>query len=154
MLSSIIFAPILSQKKSYACFKPRLCTSVRSCLNALWTVLGKQPNFPPSFFSFLDYLLTSFFWKHSVFWARYGNLDFIFVQINTLDLVKFSWCCCRKRVLYAPSTELNLRGRVLDEVEKNSFLEFPGKGEHSRLLLLKTLCSNLGGFNEEFWLRG
>ena len=31
--------------------------------------------------------------------------------------------------------ESNLRDRVLDEVEKNSFIALPGKGEHSGPLL-------------------
>ena len=30
------------------------------------------------------------------------------------------------------SVELNLRDRVLGEVEKNSFIALPGKGGHSR----------------------
>ena len=46
--------------------------------------------------------------------------------------------------------ESNLRGRVLGEVEKNSFIALPGKWEHSRLLPLKTVCPNPGGFGEEF----
>ena len=44
----------------------------------------------------------------------------------------------------------NLRNRVLGEVEKNSFIALPGKGGHSRLLPLKTVCPNLGGITEEF----
>ena len=35
--------------------------------------------------------------------------------------------------------ELNLRGRILDEIEKNSFITFPGKWGHNRLMHLK-LC--------------
>ena len=47
--------------------------------------------------------------------------------------------------------ESNLRDRVLGEVEKNSFIGLPGKERHSRLLLSKIMCSNLGGFGEEFY---
>ena len=47
------------------------------------------------------------------------------------------------------SAESNLRDRVLGEVEKNSFFALPGKGGHSGLLPLKTMCPNPGGFNEE-----
>ena len=48
------------------------------------------------------------------------------------------------------SAELNLGDRVLSELEKNSFIALPGKGGHSRLLSQKTVCPNLGGFDEEF----
>ena len=47
--------------------------------------------------------------------------------------------------------ELNLGGRVLGEVEKNSFVALPGRGGHSRLLPSKTMCPNLGGFIEKFY---
>ena len=33
-----------------------------------------------------------------------------------------------------PNTELNLGDRVLDEVEKKSFIALPGKGGHSGLM--------------------
>ena len=46
--------------------------------------------------------------------------------------------------------DLNLRDRVLGEVEKNSFIALPGKGGHSGLMPLKTMCPNPGGFGEEF----
>ena len=39
--------------------------------------------------------------------------------------------------------KLNLRDRVLDKVEENSFIALPGKEEHSRLLFWKTMCPNL-----------
>ena len=52
------------------------------------------------------------------------------------------------------STELKLGDRVLDEVEKNSFIALPGKGGHSRLMPLKTVCPNLEGFGEEFYSNG
>ena len=48
------------------------------------------------------------------------------------------------------SAQLNLRDRVLAEVEKDSFIALPGKGGHSGLLPRKTMCLNLGGFDEEF----
>ena len=47
--------------------------------------------------------------------------------------------------------KLNLGDRVLGEVEKNSFIALPDKGGHSGLMLLKTMCPNLGGFDEEFY---
>ena len=37
---------------------------------------------------------------------------------------------------------------VLGEVEKNSFIALPGKGGHSRLMPLKTVCPNPGEFGE------
>ena len=46
--------------------------------------------------------------------------------------------------------ELNLRDRVLDEVEKSSFIALPSKEEHSELML-KTVCPRLGGGSEEFY---
>ena len=39
--------------------------------------------------------------------------------------------------------ELNVRNRVLGEVEKNSFIALPGKGGYSWLLPLK-LCGRFG----------
>ena len=45
----------------------------------------------------------------------------------------------------------NIRDRVLGEVEKNSYIAFPGKGGHSRLLPSKTMCPNLGEFGEGFY---
>ena len=49
------------------------------------------------------------------------------------------------------SAQLNLGDRVLGEVEKKSFIALPGKGGHSRLLPLKTVCPHPGGFGEEFF---
>ena len=49
--------------------------------------------------------------------------------------------------------ELNLRDRVLDEVEKSSFIALPSKGEHSELML-KTVCPQLVGWSEEFSRNG
>ena len=40
------------------------------------------------------------------------------------------------------SAKSNLRDRVLGEVEKNSFIALPGKGGHSKLLPLNTVCPN------------
>ena len=45
----------------------------------------------------------------------------------------------------------NPRDRILGEVEKNSFIVLPGKGGHSRLMPLKTVCPNPGGFGVEFY---
>ena len=50
--------------------------------------------------------------------------------------------------------ESNLRDRVWDEVGKNSFIALPGKGGHSGLVPLKTVCPNPGGFGEEFYSKG
>ena len=41
-----------------------------------------------------------------------------------------------------------LGGRVWGEVENNSFTALPGRGVHSRLVPSKTVCPNLGGFDE------
>ena len=40
------------------------------------------------------------------------------------------------------SADLNLRDRVLGEVEKSSFIALPGKGGHSGLMPLKTVYPN------------
>ena len=50
--------------------------------------------------------------------------------------------------------ESNRGHRVLGEVEKNNFIALPGKGGHSGLVTLKTVCPNLGGFGEEFYSNG
>ena len=42
------------------------------------------------------------------------------------------------------SAELNLRDRVLGEVEKNSFIALPGKGGHRGLLPWKTVSQTVG----------
>ena len=47
--------------------------------------------------------------------------------------------------------EMNLRDRVLGAAEKNSFIALPSKGGPSGLLPSKTMCPNLGGFDEEFY---
>ena len=52
------------------------------------------------------------------------------------------------------SVKLNLRDRVLGEIEKNSFIVLPVKGRHSGLMPLKTVCPNLGGFGQEFYSNG
>ena len=44
--------------------------------------------------------------------------------------------CYQKQPL-CPSTKLNHTDRVLHEVERNSFIALPGKGEHSRLMPLR-----------------
>ena len=54
-------------------------------------------------------------------------------------------------IFLGTGAELNLRDRVLGEVEKNSFIALTGKGGHSRLLPLKTVCPKPGGFGEEFY---
>ena len=50
--------------------------------------------------------------------------------------------------------ESNLRGRVLGEAKKNSFIALPGKEGHRRLMTLKTVCPNPEGFGEEFYSNG
>lgn len=47
-----------------------------------------------------------------------------------------------------------VRDRILGAVVKNNSIILPGKGEHSELLPLKTVCPNLGGFGEEFYSNG
>ena len=59
----------------------------------------------------------------------------------------------KTRPLYT-SAKLNLGDRVLDKVEKNSFVALQGKWGHSRLVPLKTLCPSPGGFGEEFYSSG
>ena len=46
--------------------------------------------------------------------------------------------------------ELNLRVRVLDDVEKDSFIILPGERGHSGFLLGKAVCPHLGGLGKEF----
>ena len=46
--------------------------------------------------------------------------------------------------------ELNLRDRVLGEVEKKSFIALPGKGGHSGLMPLKTVCPIPGDLVRNF----
>ena len=50
--------------------------------------------------------------------------------------------------------ELNLGNRVLGEAEMNNIIVLPGKGGHSGLMPLKTLCPNQGEFGEEFYSNG
>ena len=45
-----------------------------------------------------------------------------------------------KALLLCTGAESNLEERVLDEVEKNSFIVLPGKAGHSSLLPFKKLC--------------
>ena len=61
-----------------------------------------------------------------------------------LLLMSKTWplCTCPKS---------NLGDKVLDEVEKNSFIALSGKGGHSRLMPLRTVCPHLGGSGEEFY---
>ena len=56
--------------------------------------------------------------------------------------------------LCAPVLNRISETRVLGEVEKDSFIIFPGKGGHSRLLPQNTRYPNLGGFDEEFYSNG
>ena len=48
----------------------------------------------------------------------------------------------------------NLRDRVSDEREKDSFLALPGNRRQSRLLPSKAVCPNLGGFDAGFYSNG
>ena len=45
-----------------------------------------------------------------------------------------------KTQLLCTGAESNFRDTVLGEVEKNSFIALPGKGEHSGLVAPKTMC--------------
>ena len=49
------------------------------------------------------------------------------------------------------SADSNLRDRVLGELEKDNFIALPGRGGHSGLMPLKTMCSHLGEDNEKFY---
>ena len=53
-----------------------------------------------------------------------------------------------------PGAKLNLRDRVLGEVEKKSFIDLPSKGGHSRLVPSKPCVPTPGGFSEEFYSYG
>lgn len=58
---------------------------------------------------------------------------------------KLGLCACAR---------LNLRDRVLSEIENDSFIALLGKGGHSGLML-KTVCPNMGvRFGEEFYSDG
>ena len=57
---------------------------------------------------------------------------------------------CQKLGLSAPVPNRIMKTRVLGKVKKNRLIVLPSKGGCSRLLLLKTMCPNLGGFDEEF----
>ena len=52
---------------------------------------------------------------------------------ETLDMASHTWVALASACLYANS-ESNLGDRVLDEVEKDSFIALPGKGEYSRFM--------------------
>ena len=45
----------------------------------------------------------------------------------------------------------NLGDRVLDEIEKDSFIPLPGKGRHTRLLSQKAMYLNPKELNEGFY---
>ena len=49
-----------------------------------------------------------------------------------------------------PSAKSNLRDRVLGGIEKGSFITLPDEGGHTGILPLKTMCPNLGEFNDGF----
>ena len=49
---------------------------------------------------------------------------------------------------------MNLGDRVFGKVEKGNFIALLGKRGHNRLMPLKTVCLNLGGFGEEFYSSG
>ena len=59
-----------------------------------------------------------------------------------------------KACLLCTHAGLNLRNRVLGEVEKNSFIDLSGKGEHSGLLSWKTMHPNPGEFGQGFYNNG
>ena len=42
----------------------------------------------------------------------------------------------------------------MGEVEKNSFIDLPGKWEHKWFVPQKPVCPKLGGFGEEFYSKG
>ena len=46
--------------------------------------------------------------------------------------------------------KLNLRDRILGEVEKNSFIALPGKGGHNGIMPSKLLCPHLEGVVRSF----
>ena len=52
------------------------------------------------------------------------------------------------------TSKSNPGDRVLGEVEKDSFIALPGKGEHTGLLPRKTMCPNPRGSDEGFYNKG
>ena len=56
----------------------------------------------------------------------------------------YTYIIAEIRPLYT-SAGLNLGDRVLGEAERNSFVALPGKGGHSGLNTLKTVCPALEG---------
>ena len=75
------------------------------------------------------------------------ELKFSLSPLLQSSLMLKTWPLCT-------GAELNLRDRVLGEIENNSFTALPGKGGHSRLVPVKTVCPNLGGSGEEFYGNG
>ena len=68
-------------------------------------------------------------------------------NILKLRMMPKTWPLCT-------GVKLNLRDRVLGEVEKNSFIDLPGKGGTQQPHASKTVCPNPGGFGEEFYSNG
>ena len=67
-------------------------------------------------------------------------------QARVLEWVAIAFSKCTASLYTGAKSNL----RVLDEVEKNSFIALPGKERHSRFLLWKMMCLNTGEFGEEF----
>ena len=74
------------------------------------------------------------------FFTIWATREAYYDCVQILVLLKAQPLCIRW-------AELNLINRVWGEVEKNSFVTFPDRGAHSRLLPWKTVCPNPGGFS-------
>ena len=76
----------------------------------------------------------SWSWSRPAYWKWGGNHPLKDMAVTEIQ------------PLY-PGTELNLRDRVLGEVEKNNFVALPGA---TRLSALKTICPELEGLVRRF----
>ena len=75
--------------------------------------------------------------------------DCLGLYLNSATYSLYDHDAERSASLYA-GAKLNLRDRVLSEVEKESFITSPGKGSHSGILPQKALFPNLEGLVRSF----
>ena len=74
---------------------------------------------------------------------KYSKLAIV-TCILISEMIKYLKILMLKTWPLCTGAELNLGGRVLGEVEKNSFIALPGKRGHSRLVPLNNCVSQLG----------
>ena len=91
------------------------------------------------------------FWRH-----KQQNLVMGWNRVEMIcEHIKHTCYISCQKLSLCTSTKLNHEDtRVLGKVEKNRFIVLPSKGGRSRLLLLKTMCPSMGGFDEEFYGSG